>query len=190
MRQWYEHELGWVTMPGLPLRLATGLRFDVLDVPAAAGFPALRHLGPATPVALQGDRMRLLVAAGSADELPGLLDWLEWGALPLDLTAIGTGGHIEAPRPSGLNGSRPLPLGRAGSQGAAVWLRPPSRGAKWKPRCRRCRPWGAMVMPPTSYDWWTRWRRNATGSGCGARALSRWPSRRPHEWTPELGHGR
>ncbi|MFG2382947.1 SCO3374 family protein [Streptomyces avermitilis] len=130
VRQWYEHVLGWVTVPGSPLRLATGLRFDVLDVPAAAGFPALRHLGPASPVALQGDRMRLLVAAGSADELPGLLDWLEWGALPLDLMAIGTGGHIEAPRPSGLNGSRPFPPGRAVSQGAAVWLRPPEPGCE------------------------------------------------------------
>ena len=32
-------------MPGLPVRLVTGLRFDVLEVPAEAGDPALRHLG-------------------------------------------------------------------------------------------------------------------------------------------------
>ena len=86
-------------MPGSPVRLVTGLRFDVLEVPAEAGFPALRHLGPASPVALHGERMRLLVAAGSAEELPGLLDWLEWGALALDLTAIGAGGSVEAPPP-------------------------------------------------------------------------------------------
>lgn len=75
---------------------------------------------------------------------------------------------------------------------------PPSLAARSNPRCRHCRrfrrcrhgrPWGALGAPPTSYDSSTRWRRNATGYGCGARALSRWPSRRPHEWSRELGHG-
>ncbi|MEU9214574.1 SCO3374 family protein [Streptomyces sp. NPDC048415] len=106
VRWWYENELGWAAVPGSPgspVRLATGLRFDVLDVPAEAGFAALRHLGPASPVAVRGGRMRLLVAAGSAEELPGLLDWLEWGTLALDLRAIGAGGSIEAPRPPGLD---------------------------------------------------------------------------------------
>ncbi|MET9891679.1 SCO3374 family protein [Streptomyces sp. NPDC006465] len=99
VHQWYENELGWAAVPGPPVRLVTGLRFDVLEVPAEAGFAALRHLRPASPVALHGERMLLLVAAGSAEELPGLLDWLEWGALALDLTAIGAGGSIEAPQP-------------------------------------------------------------------------------------------
>ncbi|WP_055491974.1 SCO3374 family protein [Streptomyces sp. TP-A0356] len=141
VRRWYEEELGWATAPGEPVRLVTGLRFDVLDVPAEAGRPALRHVGPAAPVALCGERMRLLVAAGSAEELPGLLDWLEWGALDLDLRATGAGGHVEAPLPPGwaagvppgpadTPGSRPLPLSRTGSQGAAVWLRPPEPGCE------------------------------------------------------------
>ncbi|MFI2196536.1 SCO3374 family protein [Streptomyces coeruleorubidus] len=99
VRRWYENELGWPTVPGDPLRLAVGVRYDVLDVPAEAGRAALRHLGPHSPVALLGDRMRLLVGPGSAEELPGLLEWLEWGTLPLDLTAIGPGGAMEAPRP-------------------------------------------------------------------------------------------
>ncbi len=122
VQQWYEHELGWSTVPGPPVGLLTGLRFDVLEVPAEAGYAALRHLGPGSPVALRADRMRLLVAAGSADELPGLLDWLEWGplTLDLDLRAIGTGGHIEAPLPP-----RGTWAAVDGSQGAAVWLRPP-----------------------------------------------------------------
>ncbi|MGW3666202.1 SCO3374 family protein [Streptomyces sp. NPDC005141] len=102
VHQWYENELGWTAVPGSPVRLVTGLRFDVLEVPAEAGFAALRHLGPASPVALHGGRMRLLVAAGSTEELPGLLDWLEWGTLALDLTAIGAGGSIEAPPPPDL----------------------------------------------------------------------------------------
>jgi len=102
VRRFYENELGWTTVPGpsgAPVRLRTGVRFDVLDVPAGAGRAALRHLAPASPVALRADRMWLLVAEGSAEELPGLLDWLEWGALALDLTAIGAGGSVEAPPP-------------------------------------------------------------------------------------------
>ncbi|MEU9290715.1 SCO3374 family protein [Streptomyces sp. NPDC048275] len=132
MRQWYENELGWVTVPGSPLRLVTGLRFDVLDAPAEAAFAARRHLAPGSPVALCGERMRLWVAAGSADELPGLLDWLEWGALTLDLRAIGAGGSIEAPLPPGVP-EGPLTadrFGGSGPQGAAVWLRPPEPGCK------------------------------------------------------------
>lgn len=142
VRRWYEEELGWATLPGEPVRLVTGVRFDVLEAPAEAGFAALRHLGTASPVALCGGRMRLLVAAGGAEELPGLLAWLEWGALARDLTAAGAGGHIEAPPPpgktpaavpsdpAGTPGSRPLPLGRNESQGAAVWLRPPEPGCE------------------------------------------------------------
>jgi hypothetical protein len=155
VRLWYENALGWPTVPGVPVRLAVGVRFDVLDVPAEAGRAALERLersgglGRGFPVALRDDRMRLLVAAGSAEELPGLLEWLDWGALELDLVAIGAGGLMDAPRPpdAGTNTNagadaraggdagpttRPLPLGRGGSQGAAVWLRPPEpeRGAE------------------------------------------------------------
>ncbi|MFF9058660.1 SCO3374 family protein [Streptomyces sp. NPDC014882] len=122
VRGWYENELGWETVPGEPVRLRVGLRFDVLEVPAEAGHPALRHLAPGSPVAVRGDRMRLLVAAGSAEELPGVLRWLEWDALALDLTATGAGGVFEAPPPPGR--TRP---GTA-LQGAAVWLRPPVGG--------------------------------------------------------------
>ncbi|MFJ9351932.1 SCO3374 family protein [Streptomyces sp. NPDC101237] len=144
LRHWYENDLGWATVPGAPgepLRLVTGVRFDVLDVPAAAGAKALRHLVPGSPVALRGDRMRLLVAAGSAQELPGLLDWLEWGALDLDLRALGAQGRMTAPArpepvPAGVRAvaeaAEAVTEGQAGSweavQGAAVWLRPPEPG--------------------------------------------------------------
>ncbi|MGW0818864.1 SCO3374 family protein [Streptomyces viridiviolaceus] len=144
VRGWYENTLGWPTAPGAPVRLRTGVRFDVLDVPAEAGHAALGRLGllglswrqespvAGSPVAVQGERMLLLVAAGSAEELPGLLDWLEWGSLALDLTAIGAGGLTDAPLPpgAGSTGPWPLPLGHVGSQGAAVWLRPPEPGCE------------------------------------------------------------
>ncbi|MEV6122454.1 SCO3374 family protein [Streptomyces sp. NPDC052077] len=138
---WYENVLGWPVLPGTPLRLRTGVRFDVLEVPAGAGRAALRRLGagvsagagdgeggetgPGFPVAVRGGRMLLLVAAGGAEELPGLLEWLEWGPVTLDLTASGAGGCVEAPLPPSPAGS---PVGRGGSQGAAVWLRPPVPG--------------------------------------------------------------
>lgn len=124
VRQWYEDELGWATAAGPDgVLLHTGLRFDVLEVPADAGFAMLRRLDPRSPVAVCGETMRLLVAAGSADELPGLLDWLEWGPLPLDLVAVGAGGLIDAPTPPGWSGS----------QEAAVWVRPPEPGCEVEP---------------------------------------------------------
>lgn len=153
---WYEHELGWATAAGPPVALLTGLRFDVLELPADAGAAVLRRIGAAGtgPVALVEGRMRLLVAAGGADELPGLLDWLEWGGIALDLTAVGTGGRMTAPEPPvgparpeeppGPRGPKGIaPRGRAGDgagngrpwaeQGAAVWLRPPEPGREVEP---------------------------------------------------------
>jgi hypothetical protein len=126
VQQWYENELGWATACGPPAELVTGLRFDVLELPADAGFAVLRRLGtavPTGPVALAGNTVRLLVAAGSADELPGLLEWLEWGGLALDLRAVGAGGRIPAPLPPGWSGPRE----------AAVWLRPPGPGCEVEP---------------------------------------------------------
>lgn len=114
--RWYTRELGWATTGTSPVRLLTGPRFDVLELPAAAGHAALRRVGRTGPVVVAAQRMWLLVAAGAADELPGLLDWLEWGGIALDLSAVGVGGHIPAPAPPG---------GATGSPGAACWLRPP-----------------------------------------------------------------
>ncbi|MEU1279324.1 SCO3374 family protein [Streptomyces sp. NPDC005805] len=116
---WYRTALGWETAEGPPLQLPTGEAFDVLELPADAG-AALLARGPATgPVALEGAVVRLLVAAGSAEELPGLLQWLDWDGVALDLTAIGAGGRITAPPQPG--SIRPT---------AARWLRPPGREAR------------------------------------------------------------
>jgi hypothetical protein len=124
-------------VPGDPPLLRTGVRFDVLDVPAEAGAAALRHLAPGSPVALHGDRLRLLVAAGSAEELPGLLEWLEWDALRLDLRALGAGGLMAAPGLPGLPGAgvpgasvHGAGVPGASVQGAAVWVRPPGPGGE------------------------------------------------------------
>ncbi|WP_327268725.1 SCO3374 family protein [Streptomyces sp. NBC_01218] len=115
--RFYEDVLGWRTDRGRPLGLLTGLRFDVLELPAAAGRAVLRRYGRTGPVAVAEGRMRLLVAAGSAEELPALLEWLEWGGIGLDLVGVGAGGRITAPAPDRV----PPPC----SPGAAFWLRPP-----------------------------------------------------------------
>ncbi|MGW4205166.1 SCO3374 family protein [Streptomyces sp. NPDC004726] len=121
-----------VRSPAPPVRLLTGLRFDVLELPADAGAAVLRRSARTGPVALEGDRMRLLVAAGSAEELPGLLDWLEWSGIALGLTALGAGGRMTAPVPPGWPGSR----------GAAVWLRPPVPGREVEPTLPVLAPFG------------------------------------------------
>ncbi|MFI8342988.1 SCO3374 family protein [Streptomyces sp. NPDC085639] len=120
---WYGRTLGWTITGGPPGQLATGIRFDVLELPSDAGAALLRRPVATGPVALMGRRMRFLVAAGGAEELEGLLDWLEWGGVALDLTALGAGGRITAPAPPG------LPPGES-PRGAAVWLRPPEQGCE------------------------------------------------------------
>ncbi|MFF8815921.1 SCO3374 family protein [Streptomyces pactum] len=135
LRRWYERELGWPTAPGAPVQLLTGVCFDVLRVPADAGREVLRRVPRTGPVAVAGPWMLLLVAAGGADELPGLLDWLEWGGVPLDLTALGAGGRMPAPVRHGgpdVPGRSPGPAGRV-PQEAAVWLRPPEPGRDLAP---------------------------------------------------------
>jgi hypothetical protein len=131
LRRWYETRLRWPTVPappGAPVRLRVGVRFDVLDVPVTAGQAALRHLAAHSPVAVRGDRMRLLVAAGSAEEVPAVLEWLEWGTLPLDLTALGAGGEMEAPLPPGVSEGAREGAGAGATAGAVTAVVPRPAG--------------------------------------------------------------
>ncbi|MEO3840273.1 hypothetical protein [Streptomyces sp. B22F1] len=87
---------------------AGALRCDVLEMPSEAGWAVLRRRPATGPVGLAGGRMRFLIAEGGAAELPGLLDWLEWGGIPLDLSAA----------PAAVRSWPPT-----------LWLRPPGRAA-------------------------------------------------------------
>ena len=86
--------------------LECGVDFDVLRVPEPAGRWALRRLigygQPALrpgPVALEGSAACLFfVAPGAQEDLPELLDWLDWGGIDLGLRAYGTGESIPEPR--------------------------------------------------------------------------------------------
>jgi hypothetical protein len=139
-RRWYERELGWPTAGDRPVELVTGVRFDVLDVPVAAGLAVLRRIGRTGPVALVGGRALLLVAAGSAEELPGVLDWLEWGGVELDLAVRGAGDRVRAPGvPVRITCEAPGGAAFDGCPAAAgystrpVWLRPPEPGRAVEP---------------------------------------------------------
>ncbi len=152
LRDWYERELGWATCaaapgpddlcrpdyrtdpdgrcgpdgPGGPHRagvaLETGVRFDVLDVPVAAAVEVLRRFPRTGPAAVCGTRALLLVAAGAAEELPGLLGWLDWGGIELDLVVRGAGGRMPAP---GIPWER---TAATAGPDVALWLRPPEPG--------------------------------------------------------------
>jgi hypothetical protein len=108
----------WVEVPGASILLPVGRTFDVLDVPEAAGRPALMRmermglpLGPVTVTPT--DRTQFFVAPGAAAGLPRLLYRMGWDDADLDLQALGRGAYITAP-PSDLGGRGPV-----------RWLRPP-----------------------------------------------------------------
>jgi hypothetical protein len=78
---------------------------DVVSVPEAAGREALARLlaygQPAVapgPVALSaGGRVLFYVASGGAEDLPELLEWLDWGGVRLDLVARPEAEHTDPP---------------------------------------------------------------------------------------------
>ncbi|GHF63280.1 hypothetical protein GCM10010218_51060 [Streptomyces mashuensis] len=129
--------LGWPTGPtagGRPLELLTGVRFDALGLPAGAGFAVLRRVRATGPVALDRRRRELwfLTAVGTAEEVPELLGWLDWGGVALELTVLGPGGRIVAPAPvtDGPGPREPYGPVRAAE---AVWVRPPWPGDDLEP---------------------------------------------------------
>ncbi|MEV6164723.1 hypothetical protein AB0L71_22900 [Streptomyces sp. NPDC052052] len=73
----------WESHPTLPGVLPCGSAFDVVNVPALFGRRMLGHLwtdGPGSgPVATHRGRMLLFASPGTAQRLPSLLDWEEWG---------------------------------------------------------------------------------------------------------------
>ncbi|MBR7835909.1 hypothetical protein KDL01_21725 [Actinospica durhamensis] len=98
---------GPVAEPGAESVLECGEAFDVLWVPEPAGRWALRRLigyrQPALapgPVALSedGSACLYLVAPGARDDLPELLDWLEWGGIDLGLRGYGAGDRLARPK--------------------------------------------------------------------------------------------
>ncbi|WP_105975632.1 hypothetical protein [Streptomyces geranii] len=74
----------WAEQPTAPLVLACGTAFDVVNAPAVFGRRMLDRLwgeGPGSgPVAAYRGRILLFAALGTAQRLPSLLRWEEWGS--------------------------------------------------------------------------------------------------------------
>ncbi|MFF8399136.1 bifunctional DNA primase/polymerase [Streptomyces sp. NPDC016172] len=104
----------WEERPDAPVVLPCGSVFDVVSAPAMFGRRMLDRLwddGPGSgPVAEFRGRMLLFAAPGTAQRLPALLEWEEWGgrdsretnrthAVP-PLLCHGTGDAVTVPAPS------------------------------------------------------------------------------------------
>ncbi|WTF14074.1 bifunctional DNA primase/polymerase [Streptomyces sp. NBC_00566] len=94
----------WEERPGAPVVLPCGTVFDVVSAPAVFGRRMLDRLweeGPGCgPVAVHRGRTLLFAAPGTAQRLPSLLAWEEWGprthAVP-PLLCHGTGDAVTVP---------------------------------------------------------------------------------------------
>ncbi|MCT9005195.1 bifunctional DNA primase/polymerase [Streptomyces rhizosphaerihabitans] len=74
----------WRERPNAPVVLPCGSTFDVVSAPALFGRRMLDRLwddGPGSgPVAAHRGRMLLFAAPGTAQRLPSLMEWEEWGS--------------------------------------------------------------------------------------------------------------
>ncbi|MFR9797461.1 bifunctional DNA primase/polymerase [Streptomyces sp. MS06] len=122
----------WEEQPNAPLVLPCGSVFDVVGVPALFGRRMLDRLwneGPGSgPVAVLRGRVLLFAAPGTAQRLPSLLDWEEWGgrdraaAVP-PLLCHGTGDAVTVPALAG----------EAAAGSASRWLVAPDTRRPWLP---------------------------------------------------------
>ncbi|MEV5969781.1 bifunctional DNA primase/polymerase [Streptomyces sp. NPDC051921] len=115
----------WETRPAAPAVLPCGGVFDVVNVEPIFGRRMLDRLwadGPGSgPVAVHRGRMLLFAAPGTAQRLPSLLDWEEWGnAVPRPL-CHGTGDAVTIP-----------PLSPGDASGPR-WLVAPDTRRPWLP---------------------------------------------------------
>jgi hypothetical protein len=106
----------WYAALGRPTRLdsdgrlwlPTGEQFDVVEVPEQAGRNAARRLleyrqaavSPGPVVLTAPGRCGFLVAPGAREDLPELLEWLDWGGIELGIRTFGPGERIPAPGPA------------------------------------------------------------------------------------------
>ncbi|MEU3984085.1 bifunctional DNA primase/polymerase [Streptomyces sp. NPDC026672] len=101
----------WEERPDAPVVLPCGTVFDVVNTPAIFGRRMLDRLwdeGPGSgPVAVFRGRVLLFAAPGTAQRLPSLLGWEEWGSGEGDgragavppLLCHGTGDAVTVPAP-------------------------------------------------------------------------------------------
>jgi hypothetical protein len=140
----------WEDRPGAPVVLPCGTAFDIVSAPAIFGRRMLDRLwdeGPGSgPVAAYRGRMLLFTSPGTAQRLPSLLEWEEWGsrdsgghgrgdAVP-PLLCHGTGDAVTVPAPDP-GGTGPAP--KPGDTGPD--LGPTRLDSRW------------LVAPDTRHPW-------------------------------------
>ncbi|MFJ2773426.1 bifunctional DNA primase/polymerase [Streptomyces sp. NPDC087300] len=125
----------WRCRPCAPAVLPCGAAFDVVSVPAVFGRRMLDRLweeGPGSgPVATHRGRMLLFTAPGTAQRLPSLLAWEEWGRAVPSVLCHGTGDAVTVPPPTAGAGDtgRTAPATHLESR----WLVAPDTRHPWLP---------------------------------------------------------
>ncbi|MBM9621420.1 bifunctional DNA primase/polymerase [Streptomyces zhihengii] len=116
----------WENRPAAPAVLPCGSVFDVVNVPSTFGRRMLDRLwgeGPGSgPVAMHRGRMMLFATPGTAQRLPSLLHWEEWGDAVPPLICHGAGDAVTVP-----------PLTPSDSGTAPRWLVAPDTRHPWLP---------------------------------------------------------
>ncbi|MEV5975446.1 bifunctional DNA primase/polymerase [Streptomyces sp. NPDC052114] len=124
----------WRTRPAAPAVLPCGSAFDVVSVPAVFGRRMLDRLweeGPGSgPVAAHRGRMLLFASPGTAQRLPSLLEWEEWGSAVPSVLCHGTGDAVTVPSPAA--GGAP-DGGTPGPRPHSRWLVAPDTRHPWLP---------------------------------------------------------
>lgn len=91
----------WAARPAAPSVLPCGTVFDVVNLPPLFGRKVLERLwtaGPGCgPVAVHRGRVLVFAAPGTADRLPSLLAWEEWGGRMPALLCFGRGDAVTVP---------------------------------------------------------------------------------------------
>ncbi|MEU1334239.1 bifunctional DNA primase/polymerase [Streptomyces sp. NPDC005865] len=126
----------WRSEPTAPAVLPCGTAFDVVSVPAVFGRRMLDRLwaeGPGSgPVAAHRGRVLLFTTPGTAQRLPSLLEWEEWGRAVPSVLCHGTGDAVTVP---------PLATCADAGAGAPGAPRGDRLGSRW------------LVAPGTRHPW-------------------------------------
>ncbi|MEU5343090.1 hypothetical protein AB0H18_20015 [Streptomyces sp. NPDC020766] len=134
----------WEDRPTAPVVLSCGSAFDVVNAPAIFGRRMLDRLwdeGPGSgPVATYRGRMLLFAAPGTAQRLPALLEWEEWGSggasdrtrtVP-PLLCHGTGDAVTVPPPAA-TAPAATRIGDSRPPAESRWLVAPDTRHPWLP---------------------------------------------------------
>ncbi|QWB25362.1 MULTISPECIES: bifunctional DNA primase/polymerase [Streptomyces] len=130
----------WEERPDAPIVLPCGAVFDVVSAPSVFGRRMLDRLwddGPGSgPVAEFRGRMLLFAAPGTAQRLPALLEWEEWGAHGRDSGETGRAGAVPPLLCHGTGDAVTIPAPvevASPSRSDSRWLVAPDTRQPWLP---------------------------------------------------------